>query len=41
MDSHPMLTRFFCLHELRMQIGGRKTAIPSKAVMMLSVAAET
>ena len=24
MDSHPMLTRFFCLHELRMQIRCRK-----------------
>ena len=33
MDSHPMLTRFFCLHELRMQIKCRKTAIPSKALL--------
>lgn len=34
--SHPMLTRFFCLHELRMQIRCRKTAIPSKALLLSS-----
>lgn len=36
MNSHPMLTRFFCLHELRMQIRCRKTAIPLKALLLSS-----